>query len=66
MKRSTHSDRIAAWAGKQNMSGYKTKTNISKADLLRHKAIESSLKQEEELGTKNEITNITKTKNPQD
>lgn len=49
MKRSTHSDRIAAWAGKQNTSGYKTKTTISKTDLLRHKALELDSIDEDEL-----------------
>lgn len=42
MKRSTHSDRTAAWAAKQDNTGYKTKTNVSAEDLLRHKANEDS------------------------
>lgn len=66
MKRSTHSDRTAAWAAKQNTSRFRTKTNISAADVLRHKAIESSLKEQDEGATKNETPSITKNKNPQD
>ena len=39
MKRSTHSDRVTAWARKQDNSKYTSKNTISADVLLRHEAL---------------------------
>lgn len=58
MRRSTHSDRTAAWAAKQKDPGYRAKKIIPYADFINKIANNSSLIESKEV--LNEIENNDK------